>query len=113
MKNVIRLTESELVRFIKSFITEQTNKPITIKELEKDGYKVEVGNLPLSSHKNKNLIFDETHQAVGQTTAAAYNSLNKILSYKGIITSNRNNGFFVYKILDNNNIKIRWITIKQ
>jgi hypothetical protein len=112
MKKVVRLSESDLVRLVKRVIMEQEGKSVTVKDLKRDGYDVEIGDLPLSTHKDQTLI-DNDIKAVGQVDAGARLTFNKLLSKKGINSQQRNKGFSVMRKLDNGNIEYKWIMIQQ
>jgi hypothetical protein len=109
MKKIVRLTESDLIRIVKRVIMEQDEKPVTVKELKRDGYDVSVGDIPLDNHKKETLI-DSGITAVGQTDAGARVTFNGLLKKKGI---QRNKGFSVNRELENGNIEYKWIIIQQ
>ena len=112
MKKTVRLTESDLIRIVKRVIMEQDEKPVTVKELKRDGYDVPMGDIPLDSHKKEKLI-DSGITAVGQVDAGARLTFNKLLSNKGINSQQRSKGFSVMRKLDNGNIEYKWIMIQQ
>lgn len=112
MKKVIRLSESELVNVIKMILKEQEGKKVTVKDLKRDGYDVEVGDFPLSSHKDQILI-DNDIKSVGQNHAGASLSFRELLKQKGINPMLRNKGFKVIRKLSNGNIELKWITIVE
>jgi hypothetical protein len=111
MKKVVRLSESDLVRLVKRVIMEQDSKSVTVKDLKRDGYDVEIGDIPLSMHKDETLIDNEI-KAVGEVDSAANFTLLQLLKQKGINPQNRRKGFSVKRELDNGNIEYKWITIQ-
>jgi len=111
MKKVVRLSESDLVRLVKRVIMEQDSKSVTVKDLKRDGYDVEIGDLPLSTHKDQTLI-DNDIKAVGQNHAGASLSFRELLKQKGINPMLRNKGFKVVRKLSNGNTELKWITIQ-
>jgi hypothetical protein len=112
MKKIVRLTESDLIKIVKRVIMEQDEKPVTVKELERDGYDVSPGDIPLYNHKKETLI-DSGITAVGQTDAGARLTFNGLLKNKGINSQQRNKGFSVNRKLDNRDIEYKWIIIQQ
>ena len=112
MKKVIRLSESELVNVIKMIIKEQEGKKVTVKDLERDGYQVDGGDIPLSFHKNQTLI-DSGITAVGETDAGARSSFMALLNYKKINPLLIKKGFKVKRTLSNRNVEYKWITIVE
>jgi hypothetical protein len=111
MKKVVRLSESDLVRLVKRVIMEQDSKSVTVKDLKRDGYDVEIGDLPLSTHKDQTLI-DNNIKAVGQNHAGANLSFRGLLKQRGINPMLRNKGFKVIRKLSNGNTELKWITIQ-
>jgi hypothetical protein len=109
MKKIVRLTESDLIKIVKRVIMEQNEKPVTVKELKRDGYDVSPGGIPLDNYKKETLI-DSGITAVGQIDAGARLTFNELLKKKGI---QRNKGFSVNRELDNGNIEYKWIIIQQ
>lgn len=112
MKKTVRLTESDLIRIVKRVIMEQEEKPVTVKELKRDGYDVPMGDRPLDSHKKETLM-DSGITAVGQMDAGARLTFNELLRKKGINSQQRGKGFSVMRKLDNGNIEYKWIIIQQ
>lgn len=112
MKKTVRLTESDLIRIVKRVIIEQEEKPVTVKELKRDGYDVSMGDIPLDNHKKESLM-DSGIMAVGQIDAAARSTFNQLLKKKGINSQQRSKGFYVMRKLDNGNIEYKWIIIQQ
>ena len=110
MKKIIKLTESDLTRIVKRVIKEQNEKPIAVKQLEKDGYDVEVGSLPLSNYK-KNTLMDNGISSVGETDSASRMTFIELLKKNNINKNNIKSGFTVKRKLDNGNIEYRWIKI--
>jgi len=111
MKKVVRLSESDLVRLVKRVIMEQDSKSVTVKDLKRDGYDVEIGDLPLSTYKDQTLI-DNDIKAVGQNHAGANLSFRELLKQRGINPMLRNKGFKVVRKLSNGNTELKWITIQ-
>jgi hypothetical protein len=112
MKKIVRLSEQDLVRLVKRVIMEQDEKPVTVKELKRDGYDVSMGDNPLDSHKKETLI-DSGITAVGQIDAGARSTFNELLKKKGINSQQRSKGFSVMRKLYNGNIEYKWIMIQQ
>jgi hypothetical protein len=112
MKKIVRLTESDLIKIVKRVIMEQNEKPVTVKELKRDGYDVSPGDIALDNHKKETLI-DSGITAVGQIDAGARLTFNELLKKKGINSQQRNKGFSVNRELDNGNIEYKWIIIQQ
>jgi len=112
MKKIVRLTEQELVHLVKRVIMEQDEKPVTVKELKRDGYDVPMGDIPLDNHKKETLM-DSGITAVGQIDAGSRLTFNELLRKKGINSQQRNKGFSVKRKLDNGNIEYKWIMIQQ
>jgi hypothetical protein len=111
MKKVVRLSESDLVRLVKRVIMEQDSKSVTVKDLKRDGYDVEIGDIPLSDHKDQTLI-DNDITAVGEIDAGAKASFMALLNYKKIDPRLIKKGFKVKRKLSNDNIEYKWITIQ-
>lgn len=111
MKKTVRLTESDLIRLIKRVIMEQESKPVTVKELKRNGYDVPMGELPLDTHKGQTLI-DSGIKSVGEIDAASKVSFNQLLKKNGINSQLRSKGFTVKRELDNGNIEYKWIYIQ-
>jgi len=112
MKKIVRLTESDLIRIVKRVIMEQDEKPVTVKELKRDGYDVSPGDIPLDNHKKETLV-DSGITAVGQIDTGARLTFNELLKNKSINSQQRNKGFSVNRKLDNGNIEYKWIIIQQ
>ena len=104
MKNIL---QENMRRFRTKNLTEQTNAPITWKELQRAGYEQVGGSMPYS--KSDTFYHDATLVALGSTITAADMALQAALRTKRIFNWSQS-GAIVHKTTPEGKIEAKYIS---